>query len=826
LFAALVPVSAYADNVRLTDSQQQLFDQAVEVLTHNCLKCHSGSSPKGELDLTTREGILAGGEQGGAGFDEDDPGNSSLLLAIRYEAFEMPPTGQMSPKKIGVLEEWLSQGMPWPADHKQIEFEAEAGPPPVNEETKSFWSFQQVAKPAVPDSDWGHNPVDAFIANRLRAQKLSPSPSADANTLVRRMHYNVTGLPPEPEFASEWSGRLQMADGGIDQNAVSQLIDELLESPRYGEQWGRHWLDLVRYAETNSYERDGAKPFVWRYRDYVIRSFNSDKPYDTFLTEQLAGDEQQPTTADSVIATGYYRLGRWDDEPADPALAFYDDVDDIITTTSQTMLGLTVNCARCHDHKIDPIPQRDYYRMVGFFRHLRRYGVRNDKSVAAASIREVNLAEDEGILEREVAEHDRQLQETNRLLAEFEKTVLPLLSEPQKEDFQFEKSRLSIVRKLKGKGLSKAQVDHYKSLIRRQEQLVDGRPSGQAKVLCVTEDISSPQPTHILTRGSPHALGAEVTPGFPAVLSPPEMPIPDVSEGSSTSRRRSVLAAWIASPDNPLTARVMVNRIWQHHFGRGIVRSASDFGFQGTPPTHPMLLDWLASQFVRNGWSVKQMHRIIMSSATYQMSSAGREDGLATDPVNDLFWRYDMRRLTAEEIRDSILWATGSLNAEKMFGPSIYTDIPDEVKAGQSRPGSGWGKSAPEDENRRSIYIHVKRSLLDPLLEGFDFADTDQTCPVRFVTTQPTQALSMLNSRFMLKQAAVFAEVAGKHESTNEQVYAILMRVTQRQPTDPEIQDGVALIARLQAEEGFSEQKAMQYFCLVALNLNEFIYLD
>jgi hypothetical protein len=823
---AVISVSATADDEKLTEGQQQLFHHAAEVLRENCLRCHSGASPKGELDLTTREGILAGGQQGGNAFDPDDPGSSTLLLAIQYEGFEMPPTGQMSPKKIGILEKWLSQGMPWPSDHKRIEYEAEAGPPPVNEETKSFWSFQPVAESAVPASDWGHNAIDAFIADRLRSEELSPSPPADASKLVRRMHYNVTGLPPEPEFVSEWSARLQEPEGTINPEAVAELIEVLLESPRYGEHWGRHWLDLVRYAETNSYERDGAKPFVWRYRDYVIRAFNSDKPYDRFLTEQLAGDELQPTTADSVIATGYYRLGRWDDEPADPALAFYDDVDDIITTTSQTMLGLTVNCARCHDHKIDPIPQRDYYRIVGFFRHLRRYGVRSDQSVADASIREVNLAEDEGILERELKDHERQLQDTNRLMAEFEKTVLPLLSEPQREDFQFEKSRLSIVGKLKDNGLSQAQIDHYQNLTRRQEQLVDNRPSGRAKVLCVTEDVSSIQPTHILTRGSPHALGAEVTAGFPEVLSPPEVQIPEPAEGSQTSGRRSVLAAWVASPDNPLTARVMVNRIWQHHFGRGIVRSASDFGFQGTRPTHPLLLDWLASQFVQNGWSIKYMHRLIMSSAVYQMSSAGREDALAIDPVNDMFWRYDMRRLTAEEVRDSILWATGSLNATKMYGPSVYTDIPDEVKAGQSRPGSGWGKSLPEDENRRSIYIHVKRSLLDPLLESFDFADTDQTCPVRFVTTQPTQALSMLNSRFLLKEAEIFAARAQQEESKTAQVRSVLTRVMQRQPTDQEIKEGVDLMVRLQAEEGLSEEKALQYFCLVALNLNEFIYLD
>lgn len=815
-----------AEDSSLTAAQQQLFHEAAEILTESCLKCHAGSSAKSGLDLTTRAGILAGGELGGPAFDPDAPADSLLLQAVNYEAFEMPPTGQISPKRIKVLETWIRQGMPWPSDHQQLEFEAEPGPPEVNEETKRFWSFQPVREPQVPSADWGHNPIDAFVSSRLEQNGLTPSPAADAGVLVRRIHYDLTGLPPEPDVAADWTSRLQSADGSINQEALRQLVDLLLDSPHYGEQWGRHWLDLVRYAETNSYERDGAKPFVWRYRDYVIRSFNADKPYDQFLTEQLAGDELENATAESIIATGYYRLGRWDDEPADPALAFYDDLDDIVTTTSQTMLGLTVNCSRCHDHKIDPIPQRDYYRMVGFFRNIRRYGVRNEKSVAAASVREVDLSENDSLLAQELEKHDKQLADVRRLMEEFEQSVIPLLSEPQKEDFQFAESRMSVVKKLQDNGLSKAQVDHYRHLTKRYEKLEDSRPDGRARALCITEDLSEIRPTHILTRGSPHAPADEVTPGFPEVLSPPEVTMPEIPQGAASSGRRSVLASWIASPENPLTARVMVNRIWQYHFGRGIVRTSSDFGFQGTPPTHPLLLDWLATQFVRSGWSVKQMHRLIIMSATYQMSSAGRDDALAKDPLNDLLWRFDMRRLSAEEIRDSILWASGSLNTEKMYGPAIYTDIPDEVKAGQSRPGSGWGKSSPEDRDRRSIYIHVKRSLVDPLLESFDFADTDQTCPVRFVTTQPTQALGLLNSHFMQQQAHSFARLLQQQPTVEDQVSLGLSRVTQRLPDDSEIRNGVTLIKQLQAEDGLSADQALQYFCLVALNLNEFIYLD
>lgn len=342
------------------------------------------------------------------------------------------------------------------------------------------------------------------------------------------------------------------------------------------------------------------------------------------------------------------------------------------------------------------------------------------------------------------------------------------------------------------------------------------------------EDVSSIKPTYLLTRGSPHAEADEVTPGFPSILSPPDASIPPMQEGATTSGRRKVLAQWITSADNPLTARVMVNRIWQYHFGRGIVRSSSDFGFQGTRPTHPELLDWLAVKFVESGWSVKAMHKLIISSAAYQMSSRPNEQSFAVDPVNDLLWRFDMRRLSSEEIRDTILWVNGSLNTEAMFGPSIYTDIPAAVKAGQSQPGSGWGESSPEDKVRRSVYIHVKRSLLDPFIESFDFADTDQTCPVRFVTTQPTQALGMLNSEFILQQASVFAEFIRETsgDSAESQVTAALTRAMQRNPTAAEISRGLELIESLKQHNNMNDEQARKYFCLVALNLNELMYLD
>lgn len=800
----------------------ELFEKdVVGILEANCLKCHAGEKPKGGLDLTSREGILKGGDSGPA-VDLAAPAESLLLKAVNYDGYEMPPTGQLSPKQIETLTTWVTEGLAWSADGKPIHFEAPREAPKVNEETKKHWSFQPVRKPDVPkvDGDGARNEIDELILKQLQANGLTPNPRAEPRELIRRAYYDLTGLPPSPEaveaFAKDPSPE-----------AWSKVIDELLESPHYGEQWGRHWLDLVRYAETNSYERDGAKPFVWRYRDYVIQSFNNDTPYNRFLTEQLAGDELPDRTPESIIATGFYRLGRWDDEPADPELAYYDDLDDIVTTTGQSLLGMSINCARCHDHKIDPVPQSDYYSLVAFFRGVKRYGQRSHESVMESSVMEISKPENADLLKAAIERHANELKNVERELTEIEKKVTQDFNGVEKDDFQDEVNRVRLIAKRKGGLLKENEVNHYRHLTNRRNQLRDNPPTGMAQALCVKEDAGGMKPTHILLRGNPGSPGDEVQPAFPSVLSPPSPEIVAPANGTSSGRRMA-LAKWMTSPDNPLTSRVMVNRLWHYHFGRGIVRSTSDFGFQGNKPTHPELLDWLAATFVEKGWSMKAMHRLMMASATYQMSSRGREDALAKDATNDHFWRYDMRRLSAEEVRDSILWANGTLNADRMFGPSIYTKIPDEVKAGQSQPGSGWGNSSPEDMARRSIYIHVKRSLLDPILESFDMADTDQTCPVRFVTTQPTQALGLLNSQFILEQSELFSKmVAEKHpESTEAQVRMALQRVCQREPSGEEVARGLQLIDKLQRDDGLNADQARKYFCLVSLNLNEFLYLD
>ena len=511
-----------------------------------------------------------------------------------------------------------------------------------------------MVRPAVPpvkDNAWCRTPIDAFIRVRLEAEGLTPAPPADRTTLIRRLTYDLTGLPPTPAEVDAF-----VADRAPD--AFERLTDRLLASPHYGEKWGRHWLDLVRYGETNGYERDSAKPFAWRYRDYVIASLNHDKPYDQFVREQLAGDEIAPGAAESLIATGFYRLGIWDDEPADRELARYDGLDGVLATTAQVVLGMSINCARCHDHKVDPIPQRDYYRLLAVFHNVTHSNGKDLKKVKAA----------------------------------------------------------------------------------------DGPP---IEVMSVAERGLAV--THVLLRGNPALHGDRVEPGVPQILGGSSF-----ASEEPRSRRRA-LAEWLTDPRNPRTARVMANRIWQYHFGRGIVPTPNEFGGLGEPATHPELLDWLASELVDGGWTLKRMHRMIALSSVYRMSSQGRGPALALDPANRWFWRFPMRRLTAEEVRDSILSVVGILNL-KAGGPPVYPPIPPEVMQGQSVPGQGWTVSSPQESARRSIFVHVKRSLLVPILATHDSADTDLSCPVRYTTTVPTQALGLLNGSFANEQAARFAE--------------------------------------------------------------------
>ncbi|MCI0332733.1 MAG: PSD1 and planctomycete cytochrome C domain-containing protein [Planctomycetes bacterium] len=849
-------VAAEPAKPQFAAEQVEFFEREVKpILKANCVACHGAEKKvQGGLHLTSREGVLKGSENGPVVL-LDKPEESPLLAAIRYESFEMPPKGKLPQAQIDTLARWIAMGLPW-AEGENGNL-AHRGPPVVDDAARNFWSFRPVVRPAIPpvkDQAWVKTPIDAYILARLEQKKLRPAPPADKATLLRRAYYSVIGLPPTPEKVQAF-----LTDTSPD--AYEKVVEELLASRHYGEHWGRHWLDLVRYAESNSFERDNPKPFVWRYRDYVIRSLNADKPYDEFIREQLAGDELDEVTADSLIATGYYRLGLWDDEPADPLLAYYDGLDDIVGTTGQTFLGLTVNCCRCHDHKIDPLPQRDYYKFLAFFHGIRHYGDRSDQSVAEASLRPLGSLQDDDKHVRLLGEWTKEVEQIEQQQREIEATIADKLPGGERDDFKSPGSRVRLMKKHIGTLMTQEAFDAYVRLKFERARLERDRPQAAAQALVVKEH-ETPRETFILLRGNPLSHGDRVEPGFPAVLSAAGRPDPQIaplagkrdSSGHESSGRRRVLADWIASPANPLTSRVMANRVFQYHFGRGIVRTSSNFGYMGTPPTHPELLDWLASELVEPqandvlvptasvgrerasggrqptepAWSLKHLHRLILLSSAFQMSGQIDPAAAKIDPENDLLSHFDLRRLTAEELRDSILAACGNLHLGKQDGPSIYPVIPKEVLAGQSMPGHNWGRSSSEEAASRSIFVHIKRSLAVPILAAFDAPDPDAPCPVRFATTQPTQALSLVNSEFANSQAKLLAEAAHKHagEQAADQVRYVLWRVMQREPTPAEISRGVEFIETSRTTDKIEDSEALRRFCLIALNLNEFVYLE
>jgi hypothetical protein len=645
---------------------------------------------------------------------------------------------------------------------------------------RKHWSFQPLTQPAVPvvkDTAWVRNPIDVFILARLEGKGWKPSPSAEPRALLRRVFLDLIGLPPTP---AEQDAFLRHPTP----EALDTVVEELLSRPAHGERWGRHWLDLVRYAETNGFERDATKPQVWRYRDYVLRSFNQDKPFDRFILEQLAGDELPDTDADALLATGYYRLGPWDDEPADPKEDRFDQLDDMVSTTAQVFLGLTLGCARCHNHKFEPLTAHDYYRMVAVFNTLQR--PQNDRI-------ELDLPVGTRAQLQAVAARDEQL----RLL------------------------RLSILGQgLAGLGNPRAGLGAFptEQIARRLREAVPDLPRGYF----LREPGPEPPPTHILLRGSAARPGPQVAPGVPAVLvsTQPAFLPPD----QHTSRRRLTLARWIASADNPLTARVIVNRVWQFHFGEGLVRTPSDFGVMGSPPTHPELLDWLARRFVEDGWSLKKLHRLILSSNTYRMSKRSRPECAAEDPENLLLWRVPYRRLEVEAIRDSMLAVSGQLNP-KMYGPSMYPQVPKEALEGSSDPDKIWKASDEHEAARRTVFAHVKRSMIVPLLEVLDVCDTTRTSAKRNVTSVAPQALTLLNGEFTNRQARHFAERLVREVGTDpeKQVERAYVLALGRQPTTNESE---ALQRFLLREAESNRDGALAQMCRVIFNLNEFVYAD
>ncbi len=700
----------------------------------------------------------------------------------------------------------------------------------ITDSDRDHWSFRPIARPAVPavrNRDWVRTPIDAFILAKLEAADWQPNPPAAKRDLLRRTFLDLTGLPP----TIDEQDRFLADDSPV---AFERLIDDLLARPSYGERWGRHWLDLVRYAETNGYERDGAKPSVWRYRDYVIEAFNSDKPYDRFVVEQFAGDELPDASTETLIATGFHRLGPFDDEPADFEQDRYDQLDDIIRTTSQAFLGITLGCARCHNHKFDPLTNHDYYRVAAVVNTLKRpQNGRTELDLPAGT-----LAQRAALMDR-----DRRIDETRKQIAEIRDSIRndflasgkSALSDDAVAAFGIEPDKRTPAQKeLVAKQAPQLEAELIAALPVEKRQRINDLEQhiGGLRVATpdlprgyfMTESTEPPPKSFLLLRGQASARGPEVQPAVPVVLTRQPIAMVNRTTTHGTSGRRLEFARWMANADNPLTARVIVNRVWQYHFGEGLVRTPSDFGIIGETPTHSELLDWLAHWFSHDAnWSIKKLHRLILSSNTYQMSKADHPVYGEQDPRNVKFWRFPYRRLEVEAIRDSMLSASGQLR-RTMGGPGVYLEIPPEVLAGNSDPNVVWPKFDEVASSRRTVYAFVKRALVVPFLEVLDVCDTTRSTELRNRTTISTQALTLFNGDFANRQARHLAERL-QREAGDDPVRQIELayRLTLcRSPTHTEL----ATMRRFLTDANGSEihRQALEQLCRVILNLNEFVY--
>jgi hypothetical protein len=713
---------------------------------------------------------------------------------------------------------------------------------------RRWWSFQPVAPPPVPtvqNAAWVRTPIDAFILARLEEKGLQPSAPADKITLIRRATLDLTGLPPAPEEVQAF-----LADSSA--GAFAKVVDRLLASPRYGERWARHWLDLARYSDSEGFKSDETRPNIWRYRDYVIDSFNRDKPYDRFVKEQIAGDELYPGDPAALIATGFNRHFPDESNARNLMQRRQELLNDVTDTAGSVFLGMTYGCARCHDHKFDPILHKDYYRLQAFFANTR---IEDGAVLAREDVRSAHqeqyAAWDAGTkdIRDEMArlakpQLDKMFKESfDKFPPEIQDAVN---TEPgQRTPIQWQmyyKARPQIYFSVEdaGKRLRGADGQRWQQLSADLAKFNGIKPADLPVAQAMIDNGTASPKTHVLAVGVYDAPVAEVQPGFLSILDPSDAKI---SPLPNSSGRRSALANWLASPSNPLTARVMVNRIWHYHFGRGISATPSDFGVMGERPTHKELLDYLAASFMESGWSVKKLHRQILLSSAYQMSSRSNPEGEKADPQNKLLWRHDRRRLEGEAIRDSMLAAAGILNP-KMGGPGVFPPMP----AGVVTRG-GWKKDEdPAEARRRSVYVFVRRNTRYPMFEAFDMPDTHESCARRSVTMTAPQALELMNNELVLDWARSFAGrvLNDGGLSAEAQVERAYRLAYSRSPQTAEREEALKFMNRhspILAERLARSEKvplpenlpagadparaaALVDFCHMLLNSNEFVYLN
>lgn len=760
------------------------------VLVEHCYRCHGPKSGEGkaELRVDSLEALLRGGESGPA-IVKGEPDKSLLILAVRHDgAVSMPPKSKLAQPQIDALTAWVKMGAPWPSSAPVINAPAlastTAGVPQWDEKARGFWAFQPPRSPALPqvaDRSWAQSPIDCFILSKLEAAGLRPAAAPSKRTLLRRATLDVLGIPPTLEEVDAF-----LQDERPD--AFARVVDRLLASPGYGERWGRHWLDVVRYADSNGMDDNLAYSDAWRYRDYVITSLNADKPYSQFVEEQVAGDllaEENPKRrAELLVATGFLALGPKMLAEDDPVKQQMDIVDEQLDTTSRVFLGLTLGCARCHDHKFDPLAMTDYYALAGIFKSTQTmlsFRVDSKWNTTALGGAQANLRLED--LEQIIDRHDNALVNGNTTaMSADERAAHTTLMEEAKKEF-----------------------------------------AAIPKAMAVTE--GSIGDLQVFLRGNHLTRGPIVPRRFPTILAGTDQP----ALSAAQSGRRE-LARWLVDPRHPLTARVLVNRVWRWYFGQGLVKSVDNFGKLGELPSHPELLDWLAMRFVEGGWSLKTLHRQVLLSSTYQMSTTWNAEAAQVDPANRLLWRMPRRRMEAEVLRDSLLATSGLLDTTMGGVPFASTPFQNLTQTNVA------GKPELYQSFHRSVYLPVLRSALYEVFQAFDFPDPAVPNGDRATRTVASQALFMMNSDVVKHAAERLADTLLRDTggtSDRDRLRTASRLVFGRPASDDECAEWEAFLERYQAATSLANETAdvrrrlaWQGLCRAMLASNEFIYVN
>ncbi|MFN0075210.1 MAG: PSD1 and planctomycete cytochrome C domain-containing protein, partial [Prosthecobacter sp.] len=821
MIRALFLITATAAVAAPNAESLKFFEKDVRpLLVESCHECHSAQKHKGGLRLDNLPYILQGGETGPA-IVPHQPDASLLIKLVNYEDpdMEMPPDGKLSSAKIEILKKWIAMGAPWP-EAEVAAAKPSRKPGDITDDDKKWWSFVPVKRPKVPEiksaqfsvlsaqspklstehSALSTSPIDRFIWAKLIENGLQPSPAADPVSFIRRATFDLTGLPPTPEDVAAFVHESYTSNRSYE--TYAKLIDRLLESPRYGERWAQHWLDLVRYAESEGYRLDAYRPNVWPYRDYVVRSLNHDKPYDQFVREQLAGDEMLyakgktvPETADDLdllTATGFLRHTIYEYNQRDSEGQWKLIMNEVTDVTADVFMGMSVQCAQCHDHKFDPILQKDYYRLQAFLTNItwaedKPFATQAQIDEYAAKLKAWEEATQEPRTVIDAIVEPKITGAQKSAVTKFPEEIQVMFAKTREQRTPYEEQIVQLAgrqvyyerERYKADKLKEPEATQYREAQAKLAEFAHLKPKPLIPTLAVGETGPQALPAKFASR---KAGEVSTAPGFLTILDPKDAAIPAPKPDSLTSGRRTVLANWLTSPQNPLTARVIVNRVWQYHFGKGITTTASDFGRLGDKPSHPELLEWLTSEFIKGGWKLKNLHRLIMNSQTYRQSAQSDskdakadtkhsalstehlQNALRIDPDNRLLWRYSPRRLDAEQARDSMLAASGEL----------------DLTIG----GEGVEKSKP----RRSLYLRKMRNTPDDFLASLDSPPGFQSTPERQSTTTATQSLLMVNGDWPLDRARAMAARLIKEEPKDDvkRIASAYALAFSRQPTKSE----------------------------------------